>query len=110
MKFDFCYLGYYDTQYQKIPYSNKLFVPKGQFCGPHGYIISPKGAKKLLQMIYPIDYQLDSVLYAFQGKVEYYAVYDRLATYVDTYPTDIQNETGCVKNYDKTEVIKSINI
>jgi GR25 family glycosyltransferase involved in LPS biosynthesis len=108
--FDFCYLGYYDTQYQKIPYSNKLFVPKGQFCGPHGYIISPKGAKKLLQMIYPIDYQLDSVLYAFQGKVEYYAVYDRLATYVDTYPTDIQNETGCVKNYDKTEVIKSINI
>lgn len=107
--FDFCYLGYYDTQYQKIPYSSKLFIPRGQFCGPHGYIVSPKGAKKLLSLIYPIDFQLDSVLYTLQNKVEYYATYERLATYIDEYPTDIQNETGCVKNYKKTEVIKPIN-
>jgi GR25 family glycosyltransferase involved in LPS biosynthesis len=107
--FDFCYLGYYDTQYEKIPYSEKLFIPKGQFCGPHGYIISPKGAKKLLELSYPIDFQLDSKLYTIQNQVEYYATYERLATYVDEYPTDIQNETGCIKNYEKTEVIKDID-
>lgn len=106
--FDFCYLGYYDTPYEKIPYSSKLFKPRGQFCGPHGYIISPKGAKKLLSLIYPIDIQLDSKLYTIQNQVEYYAAYERLATYMDEYPTDIQHETGCIKNYEKTEVIKSI--
>jgi GR25 family glycosyltransferase involved in LPS biosynthesis len=97
--FDFCYLGYYDTPYEKIPVSEKLFKPLGQFCGPHGYIISPKGAEKILKLIYPIDIQLDSRLYQIQSSIDYYAVYDRLAMYLDKYETDIQHETGCVRNY-----------
>lgn len=97
--FDFCYLGYYDTKYERIPVSNALFKPKGQFCGPHAYIVSPKGAAKILKMIYPIEIQLDSRLYQLQNTVDYYAAYDRLAMYVDKYETDIQHEPGCVRNY-----------
>jgi len=97
--FDFCYLGYYDTNYQKIPFSKKLFIPRGQLNGPHAYILSPKGAKKLLDLIFPMDIQLDSVLYTLQNHIEYYAAYERLAMYVDDFPSDIQHETGCVKNY-----------
>jgi hypothetical protein len=97
--FDFCYLGYYDTKYEKIPVSNKIFKPKGQFCGPHAYIISPKGARKIIDDIFPIEIQLDSRLYQLQNNIDYYAVYDRLAMYVDKYETDIQHEPGCVKYY-----------
>jgi len=107
--FDFCYLGYYDTVYEKIPFSKKLFVPKGQFCGPHGYVVSPKGAKKILELIYPIDIQLDSKLYMLQDKVEYYAAHEKLVRYIDNLYTDIQHETGCIKNYKKMEIIKNIN-
>ena len=97
--FDFCYLGYSDTKYEKIPVSSKLFKPKGQFCGPHAYIISPAGSAKILKRIYPIEIQLDSRLYQIQGEIDYYAAYDRLAMYLDKYETDIQHEPGCVRNY-----------
>lgn len=96
--FDFCYLGYYNTPHEKIPYSKKLFIPKGQFCGPQAYIVSPKGAKKLLDLIFPIEMQLDSKLYLLQNDIEYYAAYDKLALRTDL-PTDIQGKNGCVKNY-----------
>lgn len=97
--FDFCYLGYYDTPHEKKQFSNKLFIPNGQFCGPHGYILSPKGAKKLLDLIFPIEIQLDSKLYQLQSKVEYYAAYKRLALFNHDLLTDIQGGTGCIKNY-----------
>lgn len=106
--FDFCYLGYYDTKYEKLDFSTKLFIPKGQFCGPHAYVVSPHGAKKILNLIYPIDIQLDSKLYTIQNNIAYYAAYERLARYKDLLYTDIQHETGCIRNYKKIEPIKQI--
>jgi len=108
--FDFCYLGYFDTPYEKIPYSKKLFIPRGQFCGPHGYILSPKGAKKLLDLIFPMDIQLDSKLYMIQQDIEYYAAYDRLATFIERHGTDSQGESGCIKNYQIVNTIQDIKL
>ena len=108
--FDFCYLGYFDTPHEKIHYSKKLFIPRGQFCGPHGYILSPKGAKKLLDLIFPIDIQLDSKLYTIQGDIEYYAAYDRLTTFIEAHGTDSQGQTGCIKNYEKTNTIQDFKL
>ena len=106
--FDFCYLGYYDTKYEKLDFSKKLFIPKGQFCGTHAYIVSPHGAQKILNLIYPIDIQLDSKLYTIQNNIAYYAAHDRLAMYKDVLSTDIQHESGCIKNYETITPIKQI--
>ena len=89
--FDFCYLGYYDTPYKKIEYSKKLFIPEGQFCGPNAYLVSPKGAKKILDRIFPMYIQLDSRLYILQKEVSFYAAQERLVTYTEKLKSDIQN-------------------
>lgn len=97
--FDFCYIGYYDTQYERIPYSKSLFKPKGQFCGTHAYLISQMGALKLLNLIYPIHMLLDSRLYQLQNDVNFFATYKKLAPFLDTHLSDIQRDEGCKKNY-----------
>jgi GR25 family glycosyltransferase involved in LPS biosynthesis len=97
--FDFCYLGYYDTPFVKNDQTNNLFKPTGQICGPHGYIVTPTGAKKLLDNIFPMDIQLDTKLYMIQDHIDYYASNEKLLIYSDHLETDIQHETGCVRNY-----------
>jgi hypothetical protein len=97
--FDFCYLGYYETPFTKDKQLDNVFIPKGQICGPHGYIVSPTGASKLLKYIYPMDIQLGTKLYTIQDSINYYASNERLLIYSDQLETDVQHEAGCIRNY-----------
>jgi GR25 family glycosyltransferase involved in LPS biosynthesis len=61
--FDLCYLGYCcGESYTTIEYSEHLVIPRGQLNCLYGYVISPKGAKTILNLK-PFDYQIDTQLY-----------------------------------------------
>jgi len=119
--FDFCYIGYYNTSHEKISFSDNLFIPKGQICGTHGYIISPSGAKKILNNLLPINVQMDTKLYTLQDKINFYATYKKLVTSYDIVEdnedykiksniasTDIQRENGSIRNYKITDSTKPL--
>lgn len=61
--FDLCYLGYcigLDCKFE--PYTNNLVIPNGQLNCLYGFLLSPIGAKKIMQMK-PFEYQIDTQLY-----------------------------------------------
>ena len=75
--FDLCYLGYcpgMDTTFEK--YSDHLSKPVGQLNCLYGFIVSPSGSEKLLQLK-PYNYQIDT---------EIYLNFDRINVFCSTHP------------------------
>lgn len=59
--FDILYLGYNEIPgFVKNPLTTNLAKPSGLITGLYGYSISPNGAKKLLNHIFPLNKQIDS--------------------------------------------------
>lgn len=90
--FDFCYTSTLTPQsmYEVEPYSENLHKPKTALWGPNSFIISPKGAKNILDKILPIKYQIDTQLYLLINRVNYYVSNVNLTTYNPTLQSTIQ--------------------
>jgi GR25 family glycosyltransferase involved in LPS biosynthesis len=94
--FDFCYLGYGDTKFTQIDYSESLFIPRDHFVCWYGMIFSPKGASKLLDILPPVRWQLDGEVSKKMELFNTYAVKDRLVLYNDFFESNIQGISNCV--------------
>ena len=90
--FDFCYTSTLTPQsmYEVEPYSENLHKPKTALWGPNSFIVSPKGAKNILDKILPIKYQIDTQLYLLINRVNYYFSNVNLTTYNPTLQSTIQ--------------------
>jgi GR25 family glycosyltransferase involved in LPS biosynthesis len=90
--FDFCYTSTLTPQnmYKLEPYSANLHTPKSALWGPNSFIISPKGSKNILDMIFPIRYQNDSHLHMLVGRLQYYVSNINLTTYNPNLESTIQ--------------------
>ena len=90
--FDFCYTSTLTPQsmYEVEPYSENLHKPKTALWGPKSFIVSPKGAKNILDKILPIKYQIDTQLYLLINRVNYYVSNVNLTTYNPTLQSTIQ--------------------
>lgn len=90
--FDFCYTSTLTPQsmYKLEPYSNNLHVPKSALWGPNSFIVSPRGAKNILDKILPIKYQIDTQLYLLIGRVNYYVSNINLTRYNPNLESTIQ--------------------
>lgn len=90
--FDFCYTSTLTPQsmYEVEPYSENLHKPKTALWGPNSFIVSPKGAKNILDKILPIKYQIDTQLYLLINRVNYYVSNVNLTTYNPTLQSTIQ--------------------
>lgn len=90
--FDFCYTSTLTPQsmYEMEPYSENLHKPKTALWGPNSFIVSPKGAKNILDKILPIKYQIDTQLYLLINRVNYYVSNVNLTTYNPTLQSTIQ--------------------
>ena len=90
--FDFCYTSTLTPQnmYELEPYSNNLHKPKTALWGPNSFIVSPNGAKNILDKILPIKYQIDTQLYLLINRVNYYVSNVNLTRYNPTLESTIQ--------------------
>ena len=90
--FDFCYTSTLTPQsmYKLKPYSNSLHIPKSALWGPNSFIVSPNGAKNIIDKILPIKYQIDTQLYSLIGRVNYYISNINLTTYNPNIQSTIQ--------------------
>lgn len=61
--FDICYLGYCPGENLELKkYSECLSIPSGQLTCNYGFVISPTGSKKVLDLK-PFTYQIDTEIY-----------------------------------------------
>jgi GR25 family glycosyltransferase involved in LPS biosynthesis len=104
--FDICYLGYCDTKFDRIKFSENLFIPKGQFCCTPCLLISPQGAIKIKNLLNDLSIQIDSLLYQNFNHLNVYASDKKI---IKTYnlDTDIQGKKSNCKNYKKQNYIFS---
>lgn len=90
--FDFCYTSTLTPQnmYKLESYSDNLHKPKTALWGPNSFIVSPKGAKNILEKILPIKYQIDTQLYLLINRVDFYVSNINLTVYNPTLESTIQ--------------------
>jgi GR25 family glycosyltransferase involved in LPS biosynthesis len=69
--YDILYLGYNEIPgFQKKVINDIISEPRGLITGLYGYIVSSKGAKKLLDTIFPLYKQIDSCISDNRDKFE----------------------------------------
>lgn len=90
--FDFCYTSTLTPQsmYELEAYSDNLHKPKTAIWGPNSFIVSPNGAKNILDKILPIKYQNDTQLHLLIGRINYYVSNTNLTTYNPNLKSTIQ--------------------
>lgn len=97
--FDLCYLGYGESTIETEYVSNNISIPTGQITCLPSMIISPKGAKKLLNILVDIDNQVDTALYIKGKHLNAFVSNEKLVRIENTMKTDIQGNVGCTKEY-----------
>jgi len=97
--FDYCYVGRGEDEIQHEQYSQSLVVPKGVITCLPSLIVSPAGAKKLLERLKGVDHQIDSFMYMKREGLNVFCSKQRLVKIKNEFTTDIQGRGGCVKNY-----------
>lgn len=107
LDFDICYLGHGDNNFDKETYSDNLVIPNGVVTCLPSLIISPKGAKKLLEILKNVDHQIDTVLYKNFNKLNVFISKTRIVNIKNSFTTDIQGNNNCKKTYQKQNYIFS---
>lgn len=97
LQYDILYLGLHN-----IPALNKtnrynelLYIPNGLTCGLWAMIISPVGAKKILDMAFPLSVQIDSQISNIKHKLKMYATHKELAEHCWEFGSSTQNQKSC---------------
>jgi GR25 family glycosyltransferase involved in LPS biosynthesis len=105
--FDLCYLGYGGNDIDSKNYSENLIIPVGMITCTPSLIFSPKGAKKLLEILNGVDNQIDTSIYLRLKELKPYAAKNKLVTIKNEFGTDIQGNFSCKKEYKKQNYIIS---
>lgn len=103
--FDLCYLGYGEVKIETEKYSNHLSKPKGIVTCLPSLLISPKGAKKLLEILKNIDNQIDTAIYTRGKHLNLFTSNEKIVDVRNEFKTDIQGNNGCRKHYVKQNYI-----
>lgn len=99
-EYDLLYLGFHDIPSAKIDIiNNYIGIPTGLTCGTYGYIINPSGAKKLLETIFPLECQIDSMISRNLHKLKTYCSKDRLIKMSWDFPSNTQQQISCQNIY-----------
>ncbi len=105
--FDLCYLGYGEIKIETEKYSDHLSKPKGIVTCLPSLIISPKGAKNLLEILKNVDNQIDTAIYTKGKHLNLFVSNEKIVEVKNEFKTDIQGNHGCRKDYVKQNYIIS---
>lgn len=102
--FDILYLGFHDIPSAKIETVGEFIAkPIGLTCGTYGYIISPNGASKLLQYVFPLECQIDSMMSRNLSKIKSYCSKKTLVKMSWEFPSNTQHQISCDNIYENTD-------
>lgn len=105
--FDICYLGHGDTNLKKNKVSKNLSIPDGMVICLPALIISPTGAKKILENLKNIDHQIDTAIYHLHKKMNVFVCEEPIVKIKNHLSSDIQGNSNCLKKYKKQNYIIS---
>ncbi len=103
--FDLCYLGYGEIKLDVEKYSENLSKPKGIITCLPSLLISPKGAKNLLDILKNVDNQIDTAIFSKGKHLNLFVSNTKIVQVKIEFKTDIQGNHGCTKNYNKQNYI-----
>jgi collagen beta-1,O-galactosyltransferase len=84
---DMIFLGYINNKSSSV---NEKYIKLKKLYRTHAYIINQKGAQKLIDLMIPINYQIDSQLSDLSDKINIYGTLPELIKSSDAFVTDIQ--------------------
>lgn len=105
--FDICYLGYGEDEIENEKFSENLVIPTGKITCLPGLIVSPSGARKLLDILVNVSSQIDTEIYMKLGRLKAFASTYKIAQVKNTLGSNIQGNKNCIKKYKKQNYIFS---
>lgn len=107
--YDICYLGYNIIPgFYKEDVNSVIAKPSGLITGLYAYIVTPQGAKKLLDNIFPLNHQIDSSISRNQDKLSLVCSTELLVKVRTNFISKTQKSASC-ENYCQTESISDWN-
>lgn len=104
--YDLLYLGYNEIPgFSKKPISHYLAQPTGLITGMYAYIVTPQGAKKLLNTIFPLDKQIDSSISDNGDHFIKLCSNNKIANVRIDFGSKTQMDTSCTNEYNFDSVI-----
>lgn len=104
LDYDIIYMGYNEIPgFKKTPINNVLSKPSGLITGLHCYIVSPSGAYKLLNNIFPLNKQIDSSISDNIDKLNLFCYTNSVVSQNNDFPSRTQRTNGCMNLLDKTD-------
>jgi len=99
--YDIFYIGYNEIPgFKKAKIDNVISKPSGLITGTYGYIVSPKGASKLLS-IFPLTKQIDSSISDNLHKFNVYCSTTKLVNASASFGSKTQKNNSCVNHIQK---------
>lgn len=98
--YDLMYLGYNEIPgFNKIGISDYIAQPTGLITGMYAYIVTPKGAQKLLDTIFPLNKQIDSSISDNGDKFIKLCANKKIASVRVDFGSKTQLDTSCNNEY-----------
>lgn len=96
-KFDIVFLDLHNipSLNKTIEYNDFLYIPQGLITGLFGMIISPEGARKILDKILPLYNQIDSEISKHQNHLNLYALKNPPISHSFIFGSSTQKEESC---------------
>jgi GR25 family glycosyltransferase involved in LPS biosynthesis len=109
LNYDLFYLGYNEIPgFKKSKLDDVISKPSGLITGTYGYIVSPKGAKKLLS-IFPLNKQIDSSISNNIDKFNIYCSTIKLVSASSKFGSKTQRADSCKNNIQNNNINEEWN-
>jgi len=101
--YDVIYLGYNEIPgFQKNILKGPISKPRGLITGLYGYILSNKGAKKILDYVFPLQQQIDSSISNNIEKFNLFCSSNKMVGVRTDFGSRTQNQASCKNRYENT--------
>lgn len=109
LNFDLFYLAYNNIPgLRKTTIDAVITKPAGLITGTYGYIVSPKGAQKLLN-IFPINKQIDSSISDNASKLDIYSATQKIIDVNTKFGSKTQRGESCINDNSQSDSLKKDN-
>lgn len=106
--YDIVYLGYNEIPgFVKTKVDDVISKPKGLITGLYGYIVSPKGAQKLIDSIFPLNKQIDSSISDNSELFTFYCSTKNIVRVKTDFGSKTQMNASCVNEYKHLPLVLS---
>lgn len=101
---DILYLGFHNIPHaKKIIINDVISKPDGLVCGTYGYVVWPKAAQKILDIIFPLNIQIDSSLSNNRKHFNVYCSTNDIIKMTREFKSNTQQDFSCQNIYRQSD-------